>query len=195
MSRLSTSDVVLGLLATRGSATYGYALQQQVAERLEFLELAESAIYKTLERLEADGCVERTDEHRTGNTIRVLYRATPHGKDRFRRWLSEPSSQPPLRSELHAKLVLADAESLPALLKSVEEQADACARKLSKLEEIPERAGGQIDRRWPARSRRLVDDYRARRLESTIDWLASVAAEIEEYLDSEAAGVEPRTAG
>ena len=61
MGKLSTKHVVLGLMIDRPG--YGYGLQQQFAERLGFLQLAESSIYKTIERLEADGWVEAVVPH------------------------------------------------------------------------------------------------------------------------------------
>ena len=81
MGRLSTKHAVLGLMIDRPS--YGYNLQQQIAERLGFLGLAESTVYKTLERLEQDGWVEEVGQKQVGGTRRgaprILYRATPDG--------------------------------------------------------------------------------------------------------------------
>lgn len=184
MNRLSTKHVVLGLLVNRTS--YGYALQQQLAERLSFLELAESAIYKTLDRLEADGCVEQAGIRHSGGYTRRLYRVTPEGVEEFKRWIADPGDPPPLRSELHAKIVLAEPDDLPQLLQAVEGQADACTSQLSQT-----RAGAVADptltdTSWSARANRLVQDFQARRLESLVDWLGNVAREIEEHLETEA---------
>ena len=68
MGRLSTKHAVLGLMIDRPS--YGYNLQQQIAERLGFLGLAESTVYKTLERLEQDGWVEEVGQKQVGGTRR-----------------------------------------------------------------------------------------------------------------------------
>lgn len=183
MHRLSTKHVVLGLLVNRTS--YGYALQQQLADRLSFLELAESAIYKTLERLEADGSVEQAGIRHSGGYMRRLYRATPEGVHEFKRWIAEPGEPPPLRSELHAKLVLAEPDDLPQLLQTVEAQADACTSQLSQAQARVVAGASVADARWSARANRLVQDFQARRLESLVDWLNNVAREIEEHLESE----------
>lgn len=181
MHRLSTKHVVLGLLVNRTS--YGYALQQQLAERLSFLELAESAIYKTLDRLEADGCVEQAGTRHSGGYTRQLYRVTPEGVQEFKRWIAEPGEPPPLRSELHAKLVLAEPDDLPQLLEAVEAQADACTSQLNRAQARVANAS-VADTRWSARANRLVQDFQARRLESLVDWLNNVAREIEEHLEA-----------
>lgn len=188
MSSLSTKHVVLGLLADRTS--YGYALQQQLSERFGFLGLAESAIYKTLERLELDGAVEQAGEKCIGRTSRVLYRATPEGVAQFRRWMVEPTGQAPVREELHAKLVLAGPDDLPQLLESVETHTRACLTELAALAE-----GGATRRpseadaatRWDATARLLVEDFKARRLESLVDWLGEVADAIQHFLGARSA--------
>lgn len=190
MSSLSTKHVVLGLLADRTS--YGYALQQQLATRFGFLGLAESAIYKTLERLEVDGCVEQADSKSRGRSSRVLYRATPEGVEQFRRWMGEPVGQAPVREELHAKLVLAAPSDLPQLLRSVEAQTEACLAELAELADL----GGarehlpshDTSRRWDSTARLLVEDFKARRLESLVAWLGEVADAIDTFLEAQDAG-------
>lgn len=181
MSSLSTKHVVLGLLADRTS--YGYALQQQLATRFGFLGLAESAIYKTLERLEVDGCVEQAGAKAIGRTSRVLYRATPAGVEQFQRWMGEPVDQAPVREALHAKLVLAAPSDLPQLLHTVEVQTEACLTELAELG----RHGGHSDLTtaspsWDSTARLLVEDFKARRLESLVDWLGEVASAIDGFL-------------
>lgn len=184
MSSLSTKHVVLGLLADRTS--YGYALQQQLSTRFGFLGLAESAIYKTLERLEVDGCVEQAGARSVGRTARVLYRATPEGVEEFRRWMGEPIEQAPVREALHAKLVLAAPSDLPQLLRSVEAQTEACLAELTELGGTSDQStSSAAPRRWDATARLLVEDFKARRLESLIDWLGEVAVAIDMFLETQ----------
>ncbi|MEX1142745.1 MAG: PadR family transcriptional regulator [Thermoleophilaceae bacterium] len=93
--------MVLGLLVRR--ADYGYGLSRQIADRLAFLNLAHSAVYKTLERLEADGLVEPAGEKRLRPSSRAaprrLYRATPEGVVEFNRWMAAPVDRPLLRDD------------------------------------------------------------------------------------------------
>jgi len=183
LSRLSTRHVVLGLMIDRPS--YGYGLQQQVTERLGFLELAESAIYKTIERLEADGWVEEVGEKQAGRTRRgaprVLYRATLEGEEQFRRWMEEPCDRAVVRDELHAKLALATPTDLPQLMEMADEQAQVCLAELASLKRPPLTAV-TADAPWSAVARMMTDDFKARWLESLIDWLNAISEVIEERI-------------
>lgn len=190
MTKLSTKHVVLGLMIDRPG--YGYALQQQFTERLGFLELAESSIYKTIERLAADGWVEETEALRAGprhrGTQRVLYRATPEGVGQFKEWMSQPCDRAVVRDELHAKLVLSDPDDLPDLLRSAEAQSREC---LTELATLGRRRSTPTtpDMPWGEVASALVDDFHARWLESLVDWLDQICKVIEERMSRSRAGV------
>jgi len=181
VSRLSTKHVVLGLLVEHNS--YGYALQQRVSERFGFLELADSAIYKTLERLEAEGCVEEVPRQRSARNARVLYRATARGCEEFESWMAQGSERPFLRDELHAKLALSGPEDLPKLLAAVEAQSQQCLADLAELgrQARPPVTASKVS--WDVTSLLLVDDFRARFLECMVDWLAVAAEVIQDEID------------
>jgi DNA-binding PadR family transcriptional regulator len=185
MSRLSTKHVVLGLMIDRPS--YGYGLQRQIAERLGFLELAESAVYKTIERLEQDGWVEEVGEKQVGRTRRgaprVLYRATPEGVEQFRRWMAGPSERAVLRDELQTKLALAEPTDLPQLLAMAETQAQQCLTELALLSRPSLASASTPDVPWSSAARMMVDDFKARWLESLVDWLSAICEVIEERLE------------
>lgn len=185
MSRLSTKHVVLGLLVEQNS--YGYALQQRVSEQFGFLGLADSAIYKTLERLAVEGCVEEVGQRASGKTARVLYRITPEGVERFEQWMAETSDRPYLRDELHAKLALSTAADLPNLLRAVETQSQECLADLAALGSEARPSVTTPDVSWNVTSLLLVDDFRARFLECMVDWLAMTAEVIQEQIDSQSA--------
>ena len=184
MSRLSTKHVVLGLMIDRPS--YGYGLQQQIAERLGFLGLAESAVYKTIERLEQDGWVEEVGEKQVGRTRRgaprVLYRATPAGAEQFRRWMAEPSDRAVLRDELQTKLALSNPADLPQLLAMAEAQAQECLAELAQLGRPSLAQATTPDVAWSTATRMMVDDFKARWLESVVDWLDAICEVMEERI-------------
>lgn len=188
MSRLSTKHVVLGLMIDRPS--YGYGLQQQLSERLGFLNFAESAVYKTIERLEQDGWVEEVGEKRVGRTRRgaprVLYRATPDGVEQFRRWMAEPSERAVLRDELQTKLALAEPSDLPQLLEMAEAQAQECLAELALLSRPSLASASTPDVSWNAAARMMVDDFKARWLEGLVDWLTAICEVMEERLERSA---------
>lgn len=184
MSRISTKHAVLGLMIDRPS--YGYNLQQQIGERLGFLGLAESTVYKTIERLEVDGWVEEVGEKRTGRTRRgaprVLYRATPAGVSSFKAWMAMASDRAVLRDELQTKLALSDPEDLPRLLQMAEAQSRECLEELVVLARpsLSELATSDVE--WGVAARFMVDDFKARWLESLVDWLDGICEVMEERI-------------
>lgn len=186
MGRLSTRHVVVGLLV--GRASYGYRLACDIQERLAFLGLGESAVYKTIERLEADGWIEEVGEHRIGRTRRgaprVLYRATDQGVEQFRRWMAQPSDRALMRDELHAKLALSEPDDLPALLGTAERQIADC---LDDLAALARPALGDLradDMPWGRLAQMMVDDFRARSLEGLIDWLNDLCVILERRIEA-----------
>jgi DNA-binding PadR family transcriptional regulator len=185
MSRLSTRHIVLGLMIRHPS--YGYGLQQQMHERLGFLGMAESAVYKNLERLERDGLVEEAGERRAGRTRRgvprILYRATPAGVEEFRAWMREPSDRSVLRDELQAKLALSDPADLPELLQTVEAQTRECLGELAALSRPSLAQASSADVPWESAARMMVDDFKTRWLESLVDWLNAIGEVMEARLE------------
>jgi DNA-binding PadR family transcriptional regulator len=184
MGRLSTKHAVLGLMIDRPS--YGYNLQQQIGERLGFLGLAESTVYKTLERLELDGWVEEVGEKQAGRTRRgaprVLYRATPEGVTHFKSWMAESSDRACLRDELQTKLALSDPDDLPRLLELAEAQSRECLDELMALARPSLSELATADVEWSIAARYMVDDFKARWLESLVDWLDGICEVMEERI-------------
>jgi DNA-binding PadR family transcriptional regulator len=193
VSRLSTKHVVLGLMVDRPS--YGYSLQQQFSERLGFLGLVDSGVYKTLERLEEDGWVEEVGGVAAiaggsgGRTRRILYRATDEGVDEFRTWMAEPCDRAMLRDELQAKLAVAAPSDLPQLIEMAEGQAHQCLVELAQLQRPTLAVASAPDVPWPAAARMMVDDFKARWLEALVDWLNAIAEVMEERVRSSPADV------
>ena len=140
MGRLSTKHAVLGLMIDRPS--YGYNLQQQIAERLGFLGLAESTVYKNLA---------------------------------FLHW-------PMPQDELQAKLALSDPGDLPQLLAMAEEQARECLQELMALARPSLSELATADVEWELAARYMVDDFKARWLESLVDWLDGICEVMEERI-------------
>lgn len=173
---------------------YGYALQQQIAQRLGFLGLADTAVYKTLERLEQDAWVEEAGEKEVGRTRRgaprVMYRPTARGVEQFKRWMATPSHRSVLRDELQAKLVLSRPEDLPYLIKAAESQAQECLAELAVLGRPGLADARSSDVPWNVAARMMVDDFEARRLASLVDWLDAICEVMTERLEA-SSGPEP----
>jgi DNA-binding PadR family transcriptional regulator len=186
MSGLSTRHVVLGLLVERPG--YGYDLQQRIDARLGFLGLSESAVYKILERLEREGWIEEAGQRRIGITRRgaprVMYRATPLGRDRLKAWMTTPCERAVLRDELQAKLTVADPDDLPDLLALAEAQRRACLTELAELRlRQPVLAHVvELDVPWHEAATMLVDDFHLRALQTLVDWLDAICELMEERI-------------
>jgi DNA-binding PadR family transcriptional regulator len=186
MSGLSTKHVVLGLVVER--AGYGYDLQQRIDARLGFLGLCESAVYKILERLEAEGWIEEADQRRIGVTRRgaprVMYRATGLGRERFKEWIAAPCERAVLRDELQAKLTVADQEDLPDLLAITAAQERGCLIELAELRlRQPVLAHAvELDVSWHDAATLMVDDFRLRALQTLVEWLDVICELMEERI-------------
>lgn len=182
MSGLSTNHVVLGLLIERPG--YGYELQQRLDSRLGFLGLSENAIYKILDRLERSGWIEVMGERKLGRTRRgaprVLYRATPSGREQFKSWIGQPSDRAVLRDELQAKLIVVDPESLPDLLRVAELQKRDCLTELSALDHSSLARAASPEVPWRQASTIMVEDVTVRWLQCLVDWLEAICEVMDE---------------
>jgi DNA-binding PadR family transcriptional regulator len=186
MSGLSTRHVVLGLLVERPG--YGYDLQQRIDARLGFLGLSESAVYKILERLEREGWIEEAGQRRIGITRRgaprVMYRATPLGRDHLKAWMTTPCERAVLRDELQAKLTVADPHDLPDLLAIAEAQSRECLVELAelRLRQPVLASAAELDVPWHEAATMMVDDFRLRALQTLVDWLDAICTLMKERI-------------
>jgi len=184
MAGLSTRHVVLGLLVERPG--YGYDLQQRIDARLGFLGLSESAVYKILERLEADGWIEEAGQRRIGATRRgaprVMYRATPLGRERFNAWMATPCERAVVRDELQAKLNVAKPDDLPELLRIAEAQGRECLTELAAMRRPVLACAVEPDLPWCDAAMIMVEDFRLRSLQTLVDWLDAICELMEERI-------------
>lgn len=178
---LSTNHVVLGLVIDRPG--YGYELQQRLDERLGFLGLSDTVVYRVLDRLEQDDQIVESGPKSFGATRRgsprVMYAATDHGRREFRRWMREPCERALVRDELHAKLVLVEPADIGHLTAQVIEQERMCVEELTSMTRAPLGDLVATDVAWSSIAAVLIDEARAIRLQGTIDWLQRVRAVLE----------------
>lgn len=188
MSGLSTRHVVLGLLIERPG--YGYDLGQRLEQRLGFLGLSENAVYRILDRLEADGWVQEIGERRFGRTkrgaARVMYAPTATGVANFKQWIAAPSDRAFLRDELQAKMAVAEPDDLPTLLDAAERQARDCLTELSAAPRPALASATELEVPWSHAATILVDDFRFRWLQCMVDWLEAVCVVLEERIERSA---------
>jgi DNA-binding PadR family transcriptional regulator len=108
--RISTTEyAVLGLLSEQPS--HGFAISRQLGPEGEVgrvLTVRRPLVYRALDRLVEIGCAEPVStEKGSSGPQRVIYRITPTGRRRLRRWLGEPVEHVrQLRIEFLLKLAL-----------------------------------------------------------------------------------------
>jgi hypothetical protein len=87
-----------------------------------------------------------------------------------------------LRDELQAKLALSDPADLPRLLEMAEAQSRECLEELVALARpsLSELTAPDVD--WSVAARMMVDDFKARWLESLVDWLDGICEVMEERI-------------
>jgi hypothetical protein len=93
----------------------------------------------------------------------------------FRRWLRASTSLPPVREELHAKIVLCRPEDLPLLIEAVKDAEMACTLQLEEANqrERSERAALGEDE-WTKRMGIIASAGVASWWDSRIKWLQDV---------------------
>ncbi len=82
---MSVRHAILGILLKRPS--YPYELSVSFDHLVGYAWLLKKAqVYQTVERLEAEGLLERTQANPNARGTRWIYRVTPAGKAVYERW-------------------------------------------------------------------------------------------------------------
>jgi DNA-binding PadR family transcriptional regulator len=125
---------VLGVVSRNPEGIHGYAVRRQ-GERLlgHFWRLNFGEVYRILDRLAAGGLIEQVAE--ANGSGRKLYRITQCGQRSLDDFVSSPQTDAPrpLRQELAVKLLFANPDQLPDVLKLVDRQREAYLQELHKL--------------------------------------------------------------
>ena len=182
MELSTTSYGILGLLALRPWTTY--ELAQQVQRSLGHLwPVAERQLYEHPKALVARGLATATKES-TGARPRTVYRITAAGRRELRRWLSEPTGELTVRSELLVKAFFAEHADRAALLADI-----AALRDVSSSALAGEVAAYEAtrDAGFPFPERRHLSGLVARFFfevgEAVERWAAWAEAEVESWSD------------
>lgn len=185
---LSTKHLILGLVVQRPNA-HGYALRSEVKERFGFLDLAISAVYGSLERLEKDGLIATSGVKPVGSRElrqREMFHATDQGVREFKTWMAAPSKRPTVRDELQAKIGLATPDDLPDVCRVAEAQLELCVGHLSALPKPSLAVARSSSTAWPEVARIVADDYKTHLLAATIDWLTSTIEVLRARIEQQA---------
>jgi DNA-binding PadR family transcriptional regulator len=144
---------------------HGYALHQRAESELgRIWYMGMSNVYGTLKDLEEGGQVESSLDEES-YPPRKVYAITADGRESFRAWVRE--SVPAIRDmrvEFLAKLYFFRTLNLEGAGDLLEAQRLLCQEQLTELEE---RADGSSNDLFE----RIVNDFRRRRIQVTVDWL------------------------
>jgi DNA-binding PadR family transcriptional regulator len=175
---MSVKNAVLGLLIERPG--YGYELMQRLNERVDGLQLSESAVYPALDSLEKGGHIRRRGREGAAHRMRLWFEATPEGIERFDTWMDRPSR--PLRGDLRWKIAVATFDRLPKLIEQTREEEQACLDRMELLTRAPapELAGSAAD--WAPTGRLLLRRTDVKLLQVQIEALQEARAEMKQAL-------------
>ena len=124
---MSAKHALLGLLLDRPA--YRYQLGDRLQERLgPAWKINSGQLYQTIERLEADGLIERIDSATDDQHERHVFAVTATGEEEFEHWFDGSMSRARLlRRPLLVKITLAGPERLKDTLHEIDDYERACA--------------------------------------------------------------------
>jgi DNA-binding PadR family transcriptional regulator len=192
---MSVKMAVLGLVIERPG--YGYELRQRLDERVEGLQLSDSAVYPALESLWRTGLIRKRDRgdsphhKRDGHAHRprVWYEKTDQGIEVFNDWMDAPSELAPLRGSLRLKIAVATIERLPKLIEETREQEQALLDRIEGLTRAHDPVALLDSDEWAGTGRLVLRRTDVKLLQAEIEALQEVRAEMKRALRRHAARV------
>lgn len=184
---MSVKMAVLGLVIERSG--YGYELAQRLDERIEGLELSDSAVYPALDSLERKGLVRRSKTTGVAHRQRIWYEKTDEGVAIFDGWMDTPSDLAPLRGSLRYKIAVATVERLPKLIEETREQEQACLDRIERLTRAHDPSGPVDPDEWAPTGRLVLRRTDVKLLQAQIEALQEARAEMKRTVRRHAARV------
>lgn len=159
---------ILGLLDIAPQSGYdlGRAFAGSVAH---FWHADQSQIYRTIDRLEADGAVATEVVPQEGRPDRRVHSLTDAGRTELGEWLRSPVEAPLPKEPFLARLFFADSLGPDGVIALLDERADAVRGERAQLEELPRPTEG-----LGALLRVATLDAGLRAAEAELAWIAEV---------------------
>jgi DNA-binding PadR family transcriptional regulator len=168
---MSLAHIMLGLLQQQERT--GYDLKTECFDDcIAHLWQADQAqIYRTLDKLEAQGCIACTIEIQHDRPNRKIYQITECGRAELSRWLQTHQPLPILREPLLAQLHFADQLSDQAIVQLLEQELEARQKKLAECEAVDLPALDDPTASRDQKLQRLVLELVTRREQTYLKWL------------------------
>lgn len=175
---MSLAHVILGLLQQQERT--GYDLKTECFDDcIAHLWPADQAqIYRTLDKLEAQGWISCTVEIQRDRPNRKVYRITQSGKEEVTQWLQTHQPLPILREPLLAQLYFAAQLPNQAIVELLEQEYEARREKLAECEAIQVSSVDDPTASRDQKMHRLVLDLVTRREQTYLNWLKDAIATI-----------------
>jgi DNA-binding PadR family transcriptional regulator len=176
---------VLSLVLERPS--YGYELHQRLTGRLgPVWRLDAKSVYVVLNRLEGHGLVRRETRDLPGESPRqrherVFYHPTAQAEEWRRTWLARPVRRESTRSELLAKMAVAQQQDAPLILAALDEYE----RDILRLLEEYSKQEGAVARGFAGLMLASIDDDVCAQLRADREWVTRARRRIAEYIDEQ----------
>ncbi len=167
----TTSYAILAQLSLRPWSTYELA-QQRVRYFRFVWPRAESAIYREVKTLAAEGLVRSTKEA-TGRRSRTVYSISPEGLDALRTWLTTPVSPFSMDFEALIRLFVAPLGTTQDIIATLEQVRDDCRAML--------RFAGEVRREFLEGRNALQDQVYLRAL--GVDFFISLLTMVATWVD------------
>lgn len=171
---MSVRHAILGILLKRPSYPYELSVSFDHLVGHAWL-LKKAQVYQTVERLEAEGLVERTQANPNARGARWIYKVTPAGAAVYERWRATSSTKPrPLRDELLIKIALAREEDADDILQAIDLRTLLCAERLREYTEMESKLVPLEEvRRWEEAGPALSMNAALSQINAELGWLAT----------------------
>jgi DNA-binding PadR family transcriptional regulator len=182
---MSARHAVLGLVIERPG--YGYQLARRLEERCGSWRWEPSGVYSALDQLERDehvlGDREKGSRSAGRGAPRVIYTATPKGRDFFAEWLLGASPPSPARQELDLKILLSGPEFLPRLIDQTWGQEQQCMDELRALTSAMPAGAVDPSSSWGEAAVILQRNAEIKLLQVRIEWLQDARKVMRRMID------------
>jgi DNA-binding PadR family transcriptional regulator len=177
----ATTYAVLGLLCVQPWSAY--ELAQQMGRSLRFMwPRAESGIYREPQKLIGLGYATAREVAAGPRRTKLVYSATPAGRQVFQRWLQQPSAPPQFESEAMVKFFFCDHGTLGDALEELQGHAEALLETFRQITKSHQDNAGPFPERQHigTLTGRFVFDYAS----TLARWAAWAQQHVDEWPDT-----------
>lgn len=168
---MSLAHVILGLLQQQERTGYDLKIQCFDDCIAHLWQADQAQIYRTLDKLEAQGWITCTVEIQHDRPNRKVYHITPTGEAELTRWLQTHHPIPAVREPLMVQLYFAAQLPDEAIIQLLQQELAARQQKLAECEAISAQTPDTSAASREQQMHQIVLDLAMRREQLYLDWL------------------------